>query len=421
MREESQSESDSAAWLVLLILFSAQFTMSMGSFGYGPLAPFLREEFKVSLGQIGSLVSVFYVSTTICSIPAGLLVDRIGSRSMLIICLILEGIPYGAMMFAGDFLLIAVCTAMSGAGYGIINQVSTKSIMGWFERRMRGTAMGIKQAGVSIGGAVVAVLLPAMSMTHGWRAAIATICVSMLLMAAVAWLFFRDVSIDTCRRRKGDRAGNRWESLRGTVLRPAFLMLMTILFFLAFGHGSTIGFLVLYLKEHALYPVEAAGTCLAFAMVAATVGRIGWGMVSDRAFRGDRLKPMALLSFIGALSALGIGLLNPGAPLWMALFWSAFLGLTLNGWNAVVMLLFAEIGGLELAASVQSIGMSSVGVGFVLGPILFGYTADQFGYVAGWMVVALFALIGAGGFFYLSRRKAGEWGEYERLDPVAGA
>lgn len=144
MKKDSRSESDFSTWLILVILFFAQFTMSMGSVGYGPLAPFLREEFKVSLGQVGSLISIFYLSTTICAVPAGLLVDRIGVRSMLITCLILEGIAYGAMIFAKDFLLIEVCTAISGVGYGIVNPVSTKSIMCWFERRMRGTAMGIK-------------------------------------------------------------------------------------------------------------------------------------------------------------------------------------------------------------------------------------------------------------------------------------
>ncbi len=413
MKQDDLNEPDSAAWLVLLILFLAQFTMSMGSFGYGPLAPFLRQEFKVSLGQIGSLVSIFYLSTTLFSIPAGLLVDRIGSRSMLVACLILEGIPYGAMMFANDFWLILVCTAISGGGYGIINQVSTKSIMGWFERRMRGTAMGIKQAGVSLGGGVVALLLPAISISCGWKIAIVAISGSMLFMAAIAWFFFQEVPVDHRRAKSAKPVRIAARSLRRIILRPAFILLMAILFFLAFGHGSTIGFLVLYLKEQLLYPVDIAGACLACAMVAATVGRIGWGMLSDYAFQGDRIKPMVLLSSIGALSALGIGLLNPNVPLWITFFWSALLGLTLNGWNAVVMLLFAEIGGLELAASVQSIGMASVGVGFLLGPILFGYAADTFGYFIGWMAVMFFAFISAGGFFYLSFRKAGELREQE--------
>lgn len=403
-----------------MILFFAQFTMSMGSFGYGLLAPFLREEFKISLVQVGSLISIFSLSTTICSVPAGLLVDRIGARSMLITCLILEGIPYGAMMFAKDFLLIAVCTAISGVGYGIVNQVSTKSIMCWFERSMRGTAMGIKQAGVSIGGGVVALLLPAISMSCGWRTAIVAISGSMLVMAAVAWFFFREAPVDQRREKSAKQVGNKGQFLRGTILRPAFLLLMTILFFLAFGHGSTIGFLVLYLKEQLLYPVNIAGACLACAMVAATAGRVGWGMLSDHAFRGDRLKPIFILSFIGALSALGIGLLSPKASLWLAFFWSALLGLTLNGWNAIVMLLFAEIGGLELAASVQSIGMTSAGVGFLVGPILFGYTADHFGYFASWMVVVFFAFISAGGFFYLWCRKAGELGGQEQPNPITG-
>ena len=420
MQNEIRSKSDASAWLILLMLFFAQVTLSMGSFGYGPLAPFLREEFKISLGQLGALVSIFYLSTTIFSVPAGLLVDRIGSRSMMITCLILEGVPYGAMVFAENFLMIAVCTAISGAGYGILNQVSTKSIMCWFERRMRGTAMGIKQAGVSIGGGVVALLLPVISISCGWRVAVTAISASMLLMATVALFWFRDAPVDSSWRKSAGSGGGPERSLREIILRPAFLLLMTILFFLAFGHGSTIGFLVLYLKEHLSYPVHIAGACLACAMVAATVGRIGWGVLSDRAFQGDRLKPMIILSFLGALSALGLGFMSPQDSLWQAFFWSGLLGLTLNGWNAVVMLLFAEIGGLALAASVQSIGMFLVWVGFLLGPVLFGYTADLFGYFASWMVVVFFALIATGGFFYLWRRNTGELSGWEPPGSVPG-
>lgn len=90
------------------------------------------------------------------------------------------------------------------------------------------------------------------------------------------------------------------------------------------------------------------------------------------------------------------------------IFWSALLGLTFNGWNAIAMVLFAEIGGVELAASVQSVGLTTVFLGFLAGPILFGYTADHFGYFNGWMLVMVFSFISTSGLCYLSYKRTDE-------------
>lgn len=400
------NDSTPYSWIILSILFFSQLTMTMGAFGYGPLAPFLREEFSVSLSQIGSLISTFFIAQTVNAIPSGILIDRIGARSMLIACLIIEGISYGAMTIAPNFFVILVCTAISGLGYGVVNQASTKGIMYWFSRRMRGTAMGIKQTGVTIGGGIVAMMTPAISITYGWKLAVMITSGLMLVMAILTALFYRERPPDHQSENQHETSvAKHHSSLQRIIFQPTFLMLLLLLPFLSFGHGSFISFLVLYLKEHLMYPVDKAGFCLAIAMVAASVGRIGWGMLSDLTFRGDRLMPIVLLSLIGGLSSMGMGLLIPHSSLWLAFFWSALIGLTLSGWNPVVMVLLAEFGGVELAASVQSIGLTFTGAGFALGPIIFGYTADHLGYFISWMIVMTFSFVSTLGFFYLWYKK----------------
>jgi len=47
------------AWLILAILLGAQLAMSMGALGDGPLAPYLRETYGISRGQIGFLIPTF--------------------------------------------------------------------------------------------------------------------------------------------------------------------------------------------------------------------------------------------------------------------------------------------------------------------------------------------------------------------------
>ncbi len=401
------------AWSILGILLGAQFTMSMGAYGYGPLAPYLRETFGISRSQVGFLLTVFYFTCTLGAIPAGLIVDRIGARLTLIACLLMEGVPYAVMSLAGDYSLLVVCSALSGIGYAFINQVSTKGIMQWFSIRNRATAMGIKQSGVTIGGAVAAWLLPTLSVAYNWKWGIWSISFSMFLMAMIAVLYYRDdppedaALFSPARRETGEGP----ENIFAIVLQPALLTLLLVAPFLAFSQGCVVGFLVLYLKEELHFPMATAGAYMTAAMIAATLGRIGWGAASDVIFRGDRVKPLIMLSFVGGISVVGMAISSEMSPPGAVLLWSVLLGLTLSGWNGMIMVLSAELGGTALAASTVSIVLTAVGLGFIAGPVVFGSVADHWGYFTSWMLALGSSLVSASGFlriYWIRKKRSAE-------------
>ncbi len=390
-------------------MLSAQLVMSMGSFSYGPLAPFLRDAFGISRAQVGSLIAVFYFTCTIAAIPAGIMVDRMGARLMLILCLFLEAIPYAAMPLANSFFMISVYSALSGIGYGFINQVSTRGIMNWFSMRTRATAMGIKQSGVTIGAAAAAWMLPVLSVAYGWETGVWAVSLSMFFMAFITLFFYRE---HTAGERSGRQASNNMsgsnrQSLFAVLSHPILSSLLLITPFLAFSQGCVVSFLVLYIKEDLHFPVETAGMCMTAGMIAAALGRICWGMISDGIFAGDRLKPVIILSFVGAVSAAGMAALSPASSLTLVFFWSILLGFSINGWNAMIMVLSAELGGMELAASVVSVVITVIGVGYLIGPIVFGYVADHAGYFASWMLVVAATLFSLGGFVRIYKKKCG--------------
>jgi sugar phosphate permease len=327
-----------------------------------------------------------------------------GARSMLILCLVLEGIPFASMSLADTYVMIGVCSAFSGIGYGFINQVSTKGIMNWFSPAMRATAMGLKQSGVVLGAAAAAWLLPVLAVAYNWKASTWTVGISMFVMAFLAFAFYRELPPGDCNEKPVLKKSQGGESLLMVLSQPTLLALLLIIPFLAFSQGCVVSFLVLYLKEHVHFPVELAGKCMTASMITAALGRVTWGVVSDRIFRGDRLKPVIIMSLIGAVSALGMGLLSRSSPVWLAFFWSILLGFSLSGWNAIVMVLSAELGGLKLAASVVSVLITVIGIGFLIGPIVFGYVADHAGYFSSWLVVVIASLVSVGGFVYIYSR-----------------
>jgi MFS family permease len=59
------------------------------------------------------------------------------------------------------------------------------------------------------------------------------------------------------------------------------------------------------------------------------------------------------------------------------------------------------LGGVRLAASVVSVLITVTGLGFLIGPIVFGYVADHMGYFSSWMIVVITSLLSVGGFVHI--------------------
>ncbi|MFH0725054.1 MAG: MFS transporter [Pseudomonadota bacterium] len=394
-------------WVVLGLLFTAQLVMSMGAYAWGPLAPFLRETFGISRSQIGQITSALYVTAALTGLPSGIMVDRWGARKLLLACLVIMMVSFFFIGLMDHFVGIVVFAAFAGMGYGVLNQVSTKGIMLWFSAKDRATAMGIKQTGVTIGAAGASLLLPMVTVTYGLGPSF--IFISLMMFPAILGVavFYAEKPAKPPAGSSGAKRLNGKTDLMGTLLHPEILTILVILPFMCFNQLSLSTFFVLYLTEAVKISVGAAGSCLAVIMVSGAVGRVVWGFVSDRFFKGNRQKPLILLSLIGAICVIPLSLLPPHAPLFLCLMLSAGLGGAFLGWNGLIITYIAELAGTSIAASVVGVSSSIGFIGIISGPLLFGYLVDLFGYFTGWMMLAGIWLANAFGLFYL-RIRGGE-------------
>ena len=405
---KSRESTETYAWVIIIILFAAQTVMSMGAYAWGPLAPFFREEFGVSRAEIGMITSALYVTAVIVAIPSGMLVDRIGARIMLVFCIAIMAISFIVMPLVNKFFFVIVCAAVSGIGYGMINQVSTKGLMHWFTSKTRATAMGIKQSGVTLGAAISAVLLPVLTVTYSWELSLFIVGIVMLITAFLAFIFYRErpeENVSSMLPMAGAGGRNPEMSLLKILSDPTLFAAILTLPLMAFNQICIASFLVLYLTEELRFSIGMAGSCLTVAMVAGTVGRVGWGIISDRVFKGDRLKPSFLLTIIGATCAFCLAVLPDHAPIFFYILLSCLIGFTLIGWNALLMTFIAELAGTERAGSVMGVGITVAWVGIIVGPPVFGYIADCLNYFTGWMLVSFAALVSALSFVYISSRR----------------
>lgn len=398
----SEQREPKFAWVILAILFWSQVFLSMGAYAWGVLGLYLRPELGISHAQVGMLTSTLYLTSVIIATPTGIMVDRMGARIWLIICLLLMGIPFAAMTFCNSYIPLLALIAITGLGYGILNQVSTKGIMYWFTTRFRGTALGLKQSAVPIGGAINGVALVAIATTFHWHKAALLIGILCLIMSLISYILYRERPAETT----GESIPKPSPSsvpktppkqkggLRAVLSRPELILTMIVIALMAGGQAGFATHWPLYLAEDVGFTEELAGTCFTVALVVGAVARPGWGFVSDRVLHGDRMKTLIIIFGVALLGSVGAtALIHLGAPKWLAFVAAVFIGAGFFGFHGVLMAFIAETAGTELAGSVVGVLITVSWIGIIVVPTVFGVISDHWSYTRCWIVAGIFAAI----------------------------
>jgi len=397
-------------WMIFGILSFSHFLMAMFFFGWGPLAPMLKGELGIDNSQLGFIVSAMYFAMMFVSVPSGFLVDKYGARIMLMLSVSLVGTATFVLSLSSSYTILFLVAALGGAGYGMINQITTKGLMYWFEPNKRATIMGIKQTGVTMGGSLVGLYIPFCAQIVGWQRAVLLLAFAIVCMPLFSLFFYREKpelpSNPPDEARQPDRGKG---GLRLLLLRPLVVTLTLLFASYAACQSCVVAFLVVYTEETFGLSRVIAGSFLSVAMAAGTITRIIFGLVSDRLLHGDRVVPMALLASIGVVGIYALTLLSDHPPLWFLYVISVLLGTSLVGWNGLAITLVAEIAGHDMVGSIMGIVFTISWGGMVVAPPLFGAMVDWKGYDAAWLMLTALLAIACLGFtgVWIRQRRAG--------------
>ncbi len=160
--------------------------------GLPALAPALRETYDLTLSEVGLMLSGVWLGGTVTLLPWGLLADRVGERLVLTV-----GVAGGAgglfaAGLASGWVAVTALLALAGAAGASVNAASGRAVMSWFGPEERGLALGIRQTSVPIGGALAALLLPAVEHAGGVDSAFLAMAGFSALAAVVGALVIRD-------------------------------------------------------------------------------------------------------------------------------------------------------------------------------------------------------------------------------------
>lgn len=384
----------SKKWVMLSWLLLVQLLVAFVGRSIGPLAPFLEEDFAISKAEIGMMTSALFLGQVLSSIPAGWYADRLGTRKMLLLIAAVLSLSFLAVSFVTWYALALLLIVVGGLSYGAMHPTSNRGIITWFPRRMAGTAMGIKQMGVTGGSALAALVLIPLSTALGWRPALGISAGVLFLVGLLACRFYQDIPVETIGGSPGKRP-NFFQSLKVLLKHKPLLFLSVAIMGLTGAQLSLTTYLVLYISDYLLLSAVVAGSFLALSEIGGSLGRVVWGVVSDRFFHGRRIPILVIIAVLTAGCAAVFASFRPGVPVWMLVAITLFFGFCVAGFNGIWMNAAAESVEPHLAGIASGFSLSIGSLGVIFGPPLFGLIVDMTaGYRWAWLFVsALMAVV----------------------------
>jgi sugar phosphate permease len=256
------------------------------------------------------------------------------------------------------------------------NPPTTKGIMVLAEDANRGLAMSAKQTGVPIAGGLAAAVLPSLAILSSWKTAFLLTGVLISATGLISQIMYRSDKEQgpAVRIPLRGASGGEWKK----IFRNRDMILLSAAgAFCALVQTSLFTYTILFLKDTRGFDLVQAAFCLTLMNIGGILGRILWGVVSDRLFKGSRKLTLRILVSLIFLMALLLGLGLPFPP-WVLVSIFVVLGASAIGWNGVYHAFIGEISGRETAGRATGVAMAIVFIGGVAGPMIFGKIVDVF-------------------------------------------
>ena len=148
----------------------------------------IAHEFGLSPIQLGYLFSSFLWLYVVCLIPMGVLVDRLGTRTINAAGIALWSAATIVTGLSTGFGALFASRLVMGIGEATTYPAGGRVLREWMPARERGIAATVFNSGAYFGPAVGSIVLSALVAAAGWRAAF-YLCGGLGFIWLVAWLF----------------------------------------------------------------------------------------------------------------------------------------------------------------------------------------------------------------------------------------
>jgi MFS family permease len=288
------------------------------------IAP-LQDAFDWSRTEISLGVTIATLATALGAPLAGLIVNRIGERTLIAASMVIVAACYGVLSAMGPSLIVYWTTmaVMAFLGVGCSPVTLSRILVGAFDRG-RGTALGITLLGPGFAGALAPLLLSPLIAAEGWRGgylALAALVIA-TLPVIVGLLVLNGAGKPAARPPLARPPKRTGAGLALLVRQRQFWRLLMAFVCVAIGTGGVVVHFVPMLADAGYSTAQAA----------ATASLLGVSIVSGRLLTGvavDHLFAPRVAALLMGTSAAGFLLLALGGPP-LVPFAALFVGMSLG-------------------------------------------------------------------------------------------
>jgi MFS family permease len=267
-----------------------------------PLLPFIRRGFSLSYTQAGGLISAHSIAYGISQFPAGLIADRVGSRTLLTIGVAGAALAGLLIGFSPNYIVMALLLVVMGLTGGGYHPSASPLVSASVRPEHRGRALGIHQIGGTVSFFLAPLIAAGIASALGWRGTFITTAIPTLCLGIVFHLLLGKMGYAGSAQPKGAEASVPAPSEPGDTRRLSA--------FIAIGIASMV-LLQSTLKLTPLYAVDVLGASEEQGAALLSIAYFGgiWGGPLG-GLLSDRLGRIPVIIAVGLISGPAIYLLN---------------------------------------------------------------------------------------------------------------
>ena len=371
-----------------------------------PLFPWLKEAFGVSYTELGALLTIFFVVSSVVQTASGFVVDRVGPRPVLLGGLSLLGLAALGYASSQSYAMLAASAVLAGIGNGVFHPVDYTLLNRKVHKSRLGHAYSAHGITGTLGWALAPALMVPVALASGWR--VAMLCAAGLAFAVLALLWWQrerlalatDAGLPVAAAATPGAAAAAAAAAAPAALPAAegpfdFLRLpavwMCLLFFLFYAFALSVvqSFAPEAARQLHAVPVHLVAACLSIYMVCSATGMVLGGFLAADPARCERVVGIGM--GLAACIALSVAFLPIAAAMVPVMF--GLMGVVSGSAGPSRDMLVKRATPDNASGRVFGVVYSGLDIGQAIAPLVFGRLMDLHQYRSVWVGLALVQLV----------------------------
>ncbi|MGM3162610.1 MFS transporter [Dickeya undicola] len=402
-------------YLTLLMIFITVVICYVDRANLAVASAHIQKEFGITKPQMGYIFSAFAWTYTLCQIPGGWFLDRVGSKVTYFIAIMGWSIATLLQGFATGLASLIGLRAVTGLFEAPAFPTNNRMVTSWFPEQERASAVGFYTSGQFVGLAFLTPLLIWLQELLSWHW-VFIVTGGIGIVWAIIWHVvyqspkkskgINQAELDYIAEGGGMVDGDApiekkaRQPLTAADWKLVFNRKLVGVYIGQFAVTSTLWFFLTwfpnYLTQEKHISALTAGFMTTVPFLAAFVGVLLSGFVADRLVRSGKSIGLArktpiICGLLISTCIMGANYTND--PMWiMTLMALAFFG---NGFASITWSLVSSLAPIRLIGLTGGVFNFVGGLGGITVPLIIGYLAQDYGFAPALTYIAGVALVGA--------------------------